>query len=255
MWTNFTAVTINAGKCTKWGILDLLDEIKRRTGRLPDIIFGQEFGDRHDLKFLLKRQGYGLVESKAPGAGSTPVFYLLATMEEIDAPTWILILNNVWGGRGAGPSRLKDKGLNYVRLRHIPSGRRWRGSSWHAPASQQFARRLRVAMRAISLILGLKHLWRRISMLGMDANTKKGQYDDLVKAMTKAGWTNTDLASGTTLVTHGRNLYDQLWWLVSKFIKFVTHFTVAFGSDHLAKVGVWKLRMTKKAIRQQRRKS
>ena len=240
-----TLVTMimNAGNSKVDGVRKLLIDVALFTGQHVDVIYGQEFGDRDDLKNLLHHVGYQIVETKDPGSGSTPVFYYRKTMT-LEESVWIQILGRIFAGPGAGPDWLKPKGLNMTHLRHKGSGRRLRVSSWHAPASQQFKRRHALARRAIPKILHV-YSYRVIRMIGGDMNTKAAQYVGLVRMMTKAGWTNTDIAGGVK-ETHGHNLYDQLWWAKTRLVHFIDHWTFEFGSDHRAKVGKWRVKPTRK---------
>lgn len=248
-WVPYVSTTINAGSCTEEEFRKGLLEVERKAGRFPDVIYGCEFGDRADLKRLLVRMGYGIIEDRAPGAASTPLFYW-QTMAALDA-TWDLLLPRTWAP-GVGPDWTKPKGLNRAELRHKLAGRRIRCAPWHGPAPGK-AKRRALAERGVRGILRV-FVFRVIQECGGDFNMTRRRYPDFIRWLTRAGWTTSDLEHGS-LLTHGDQLYDVIAWPVHTLIRSVGHFTTDFGSDHLAKTSVKEIRVTRRIARRHARKA
>lgn len=232
--------TINVGSASNQEVIAGLREIAQQAGQLPDVIFGQEFGDRGSLKRDIIDLGYWMVDGTGKiGQGSTPVFFLKATMEK--APPWyILLIARSWGGRGAGPSWIKPKWINGGKPRHKITRRRIRASSEHWPASQQHPLRFRLAQQATRKLVRSYH-WLSIQIFGGDMNTKAKQLRWLERTLRAVGWTSSDIEGGR-LNTHHRNLYDMIWWHRTTRLIFIEHFTTDVGSDHLAKTAIFRIR-------------
>lgn len=223
-WPHLTVATANAGPAKTAEFLAILAE-------QPDLICCQEFGDQAATRAALDHHGYGVQEGHGKaGQKSTPTFYRRATMTP-RRRWYVALLGAVFAGKGAGPSRLKPKWLDGLDLIHDASGRRVQAASYHAPASQQFQLRRRLAATALAKAIpafgrGL------VRVCGMDSNDHSGQVD---KAFARAGWTSSD-NEGKPLATHGRHNYDRIFWHRSRLVRFVEHHVVKIGSDHLAKV-------------------
>ena len=222
-WPQLVVAVVNAGPAKDAGLA--------RVGEIgADLILGQEFGDRRTARAALLRRRYGVNDGSEPGRSSTPTFYRTASMALVSR-RWVRLLGAVLAGVGAGPSRLKPKGLNLTVLRHRTSRRMVEASAYHAPASQQFGRRLalaRVATQGILRAFGA----RRVRIVGGDWNARGKWLDRLMWA---AGWTSSDREGGV-LRTHNAQNYDRVYWRRSRNVRFVSHHTIDVGSDHLVKV-------------------
>ena len=234
----FSVVTANAGPAKTWRYVKSVT--KRRRGHKPDVVCSQELGRHPKAPALMDRRGYGTLEGTGRrGQASTPVFYNRETMR-LEATAYVKLLGRVFAGRGAGPSWLKPKWLQDVKLIHIPSGRPIRPSSLHEPASQQFSRRRNLAIEATRIIARTRG-WGLLIMAG-DWNDR-GEW--LRRIMRAAGWVSTDQKLGR-LATHGRQAYDRIYWRPRRWARLVRHYTFRTGSDHLAKAAVWKLRVKRR---------
>ena len=238
-WPQIVLATANAGPAD---LGKFADGMFPNLAPWPDLVFCQEFGDRGDLRHVFGQHGYSEVPNQGKaGQKSTPTFYRRSTMT-LRRPWYVSLLGPVFAGKGAGPSRLKPKWLDGATLIHDASGRRVQGASYHAPASQQFARRRRLALTAIRKITPAfgRALLRAI---GMDSNDHSGQID---RELNAHGWTSSD-DEGRPLKTHGNNIYDRIFWMKHRLVRFVEHHTVRIGSDHLGKVCTLAIKPRRKA--------
>lgn len=239
-WPFLVVTTINVGAASDERILRTLRKIRAEAGKWPDVILGQEFGDRASLKRKIIALGYWIQEGTGQsGQGSTPAFFRKDDMEP-GLPWHIRLLGHVFGGKGAGPSWIKPKWADGERPKHKASGRWVRAASVHGPASQENPLRFALFRKFVTRLLNAA-VWKVITIIGGDWNTKDQQLHWLTQIMQEHGWTSSDIESSTQLVTHGDHLYDMIWWRKTRLLHFVRQFVIK-ASDHYAKTAIWRVK-------------
>lgn len=233
--STLTIATQNIGKANN---VDLAAEV--------DAFCGQEGGDQKAVvrKAAAKHNLTAFQPVEDAGQGQVPI--LLRPGQVLGGMESHLAVGSRWVGKGAGPDHVHNKFINHVNIdiEGVEGGFHVLDTHMVASASrskQYLGTKAWTARRDhfhdhIDAILSLVSTLDGYVTLQFDSN---GNPDfELLAPLHKAGF-----KGWTTVPTHGKNIYDHSLYLPAKGLRRLTTRTVDVGSDHLAVVAKYGIKV------------
>lgn len=225
-----TVATLNVGAAPAERVLANLAGI--------DVLALQEMGDRYDIVAALQAAGWRILKTKGrPGQDSTPIAYRVGAVVPIRSRSRLLARAQ-YVGPGAGPSVLKDKWRIGGPFKPVGGGPRVHVWCVHFPASQQYARRRKVAASMATRLADMATLRRRVILMG-DFNTEAD-----ARQLTPL---RNRMRHTATPATHGRRSIDLIWHRSPsrRPFRLVAEGTRDVGSDHRLHYATLETRSTR----------
>lgn len=219
---------------------EFIDDLDRLLPQV-DLIGFQEFGDANDRRNLAaaaKKHGFIVFRGKDE---SCPIAYHAGTFELLDSGSHFLSPSTFVGKEGAGPSTLKEKHLNWIKVRHRVTGRIFYFGNCHLAPSIYLAPRMELHIQQIANIKA----WAdskgdNVIFVGdfnidhkADARTRKPG-SPYVKFTPSRIWSTYRTLGTPAIGTHGRRFIDYVFYRENKeaFSPLSHSVLRGYSSDH-----------------------
>lgn len=236
-WVELALATWNIGPAKR-----LPPQLRQR---IPAAIALQEASDQWrpgGVIALLRAVGYSLITGAAAGQSATPLAYDTARLRLVQVRRYLLAEAQD-AGPGAGPDHIKQKWAIGGLFEVLGTGHLVWIFSEHWVASQQYRRRMMIAIHMANRLVLLGHRLRRPMFSMKDSNavpTSKA-----LAPLRAAGWLLNQTV-GRMLGTHGKRAIDQVWWESRRWIRFLRHAAYDTASDHDLVVAWFAIKPRKK---------
>ncbi len=229
-----TVASYNAGNGSAEDVARDMSELDE----LCDVYGLQEMGDR----IIGRRRHYQ--GTGKPGQDSTPIVYNGDTMLLKGSGSYALTPETEVGERGAGPSVLKAKWANWIKLQHKATGRMVYFANYHAVPTVELSgsrlntnnpERLALYRQQMARLVALlrRKPKRRVFILVGDFNAQPGF--PYLLTLKDAGLRSTYDTFGTDDIvpSHGNRRIDAIYYRRTDKLEPQNHETLdSFSSDH-----------------------